>query len=198
MATKEEQLEALAKAAEGCTACRLCEGRRTIVFGEGSAEARVMFVGEGPGREEDETGRPFVGAAGRLLTKILTAGGLSRDEVYITNVVKCRPPGNRNPADEEVAACERYLLAQIETIAPRIIVALGNVAKTFFLGANVGGITKVRGRVFPWAAGDLEVIPMYHPSYLLRNDTRSEGGPKWQTWQDMKTLTRRLQERGGL
>jgi len=192
MSDKAAHLAALAAASEGCRLCRLCEGRQTIVFGEGSAEAALMFVGEGPGADEDRSGRPFVGRAGQLLTKILASVGLRREDVYITNVVKCRPPGNREPKDDEVACCERYLLAQIETIAPKVIVTLGNVSKAFFLGPDVGGITKVRGRFFRWAAGDIDVFPMYHPSYLLRNDSRAEGSPKWQTWQDIKELAARL------
>lgn len=180
--------EALARS---CEACPLAATRRSVVYGEGSAEAELMFVGEGPGAREDETGRPFVGPAGQLLTRILASGGFSREEVYIGNIVKCRPPGNRDPLPPEMRACEHWLLEQITLIRPRIIVALGNVAQRYFLGSDGPGITRVRGQFFPWRDG-IEIMPMFHPSYLLRNDERRRGGPKWLTWQDMKALRRRV------
>lgn len=187
MASSSEQLQALARVIDGCTACRLYEGRTRIVFGEGNPESRVMFVGEGPGKDEDLSGRPFVGRAGQLLTKILASVDIAREDVYITNVVKCRPPGNRDPKDDEVAMCERYLLAQLDAIGPRVVVTMGNVATAFFLGPGTPGISKVRGR-FHEGLGGVRVLPIFHPSYLLRNEDRRSGGPKWQTWQDMKLL----------
>jgi len=188
----EQQLDALALGAQDCRSCPLCETRHHIVFGEGTAEHRIMFVGEGPGRDEDLCGHPFVGKAGQLLTKILESAGIDRSRVYITNIVKCRPPGNRNPLPNEIECCERFLLTQIEAIDPKIIVAMGNVAKAFFLGPKVGGITKVRGRFFPWeVVAGIEIFPMFHPSYLLRNDARHHGSPKWQTWEDVKLLVQR-------
>lgn len=183
-----EELDFIQSTIEDCQMCKLASTRKTIVFGEGNPEADIMFIGEGPGADEDTTGRPFVGKAGQLLTKILESVGIHRSDVYITNIVKCRPPGNRNPQIDEVSACERYLLAQIEAISPKVIVALGNVPKAFFLGPDVGGITKVRGQLMRWEAGDIDVLPMFHPSYLLRNDSRQKGSPKWQTWQDAQQL----------
>lgn len=186
-------LEERALACQGCEGCPLSKTRRRVVYGEGSSTARVMFVGEGPGAQEDLSGRPFVGPAGQLLTKILAAVSLTREEVYIGNIVKCRPPGNRDPLPAEMAACEHWLLHQIACIRPRIIVALGNVAQRYFLGADGPGITRVRGRFFPWRDG-IEIMPMYHPSYLLRNEARHKGSPKWQTWQDIRSLRARLDE----
>ena len=188
--TPQEQLDALAQTIDNCQLCKLSKTRKTIVFGEGNPHAKILFIGEGPGADEDRTGRPFCGKAGQLLTKILHSANINREDVYITNIVKCRPPGNRNPQDDEIAACERYLLAQIEAICPQIIVALGNVPKSFFLGNETGGITKVRGRVLKWESGGIDVFPMFHPSYLLRNSSRQKGSPKWQTWQDALELAR--------
>ncbi len=196
MATKAEQMEALKTTIDGCELCRLCEKRTNIVFGEGTAEAKVMFVGEGPGADEDKTGRPFVGRAGQLLTKILTSVGWAREDVYITNIVKCRPPGNRDPKEDEMFCCERYLLAQIETISPQVIATLGNVPKNYFLG-DIGGITRVRGKIYKWEAGGIDIFPMYHPSYLLRNEGRHKGSPKWQMWQDIQTLASIVKEAAG-
>jgi len=161
-----------------------------VVFGEGSPDARVIFVGEGPGEEEDLSGRPFVGRAGQLLDKILESAGIARSSIYIANIVKCRPPGNRVPTTEEAATCTPWLMRQIELIAPQVIVTLGNVPTQFFLNST-DGISKLRGRWFPWRAG-IEVFPMYHPAYLLRNPTREPGGPKAQTWDDIRALKRRL------
>jgi DNA polymerase len=136
------------------------------VFGVGRDRPRLMFVGEGPGAEEDQQGLPFVGRAGALLTGLIEAAGLTREDVYITNVVKCRPPGNRNPEPDEIAACRPILQRQIELLAPRLIVALGNVPLKVFK-PSAAGITRERGTVFPY--GEIPVLPTFHPSYLLRN-----------------------------
>ena len=196
MATNAEELAAIQATIVGCTLCRLCEKRSNIVFGEGRANAKVMFIGEGPGADEDKTGRPFVGRAGQLLTKILQGVGWQREDVYITNIVKCRPPGNRDPKEDEMFLCERYLLAQIEAISPLVIATLGNVPKNYFLG-DIGGITRVRGQLYKWKAGGIDIFPMYHPSYLLRNEGRHEGSPKWQTWQDIKALAQIVENKAG-
>ena len=196
MATNAEELAAIQATIEGCTLCRLCEKRTNIVFGEGTANAKVMFIGEGPGADEDKTGRPFVGRAGQLLNKILQGVGWQREDVYITNIVKCRPPGNRDPKEDEMFLCERYLLAQIEAISPLVIATLGNVPKKYFLG-DIGGITRVRGKLYKWEAGGIDIFPMYHPSYLLRNEARHEGSPKWQTWQDIKALEQIVKDKAG-
>jgi uracil-DNA glycosylase family 4 len=177
-------LVSLAAVAAECRACRLCEGRNRVVFGAGPATARLMFIGEGPGAEEDRRGLPFVGRAGELLTRIIEAIGLGRDEVYIANVVKCRPPENRDPAPDEVAACRGYLERQIELIRPRLVVALGRVAAQTLLG-NETPISRLRGQ---WH--ELLGIPMmvtYHPAALLRN-----AALKRPTWEDMQQVRDRL------
>ena len=161
-----------------------------LVFGEGHPDARLMLVGEAPGEEEDQSGRPFVGRAGQLLDRVLASVDLDRDDIYITNMVKFRPPGNRNPRPEEIAASEPVLLAQIKLIRPQIIGTLGNVPTQYFLGTK-DGITRTHGQWFDWHG--IRVFPLYHPAYLLRNPSRERGGPKWQTWQDMQELVRMLQ-----
>ena len=161
-----------------------------LVFGEGDPDARLMLVGEAPGEEEDLSGRPFVGRAGQLLDRVLASVGLDRDEIYITNMVKFRPPGNRNPRPEEIAASEPVLLTQIKLIRPQIIGTLGNVPTQYFLGTK-DGITRTHGQWFDWHG--IRVFPLYHPAYLLRNPSRERGGPKWQTWQDMQELVRVLE-----
>lgn len=180
----------LAARARDCTRCRLHRGRTHVVFGEGNPHSPVVFIGEGPGEQEDLTGRPFVGRAGQLLDKILAAAGIPRESVYITNMVKCRPPGNRNPQPDEIEACWPFLEQQLRLLRPRVIVALGNVPAQFFLKTREG-ITKLRGKFYPWKAG-IEVFPMFHPSFLLRNPSREPGSPKHMTWQDIQTLKARL------
>lgn len=160
-----------------------------LVFGEGPDDARFMLVGEAPGEEEDLQGRPFVGRAGQLLDKILASVGLEREQVYITNMVKYRPPGNRTPTPTEVAASERVLLEQIRLIRPQVIGTLGNVPTQYFL-KTTEGITRLRGRWHDWHG--IKVMPLFHPAYLLRNPSRERGGPKWLTWQDMQEVKRTL------
>jgi DNA polymerase len=151
--------------AMACTRCRLADGRTNVVFGVGDRRADLLFVGEGPGRDEDLQGEPFVGAAGRLLTQLIEGVGLRRDDVYIANVVKCRPPGNRDPKPDEIEACSPYLAAQIAHIAPRVLVTLGNFATRLLLDTREG-ITRVRGRQYPF--GDALLIPTFHPAAVLR------------------------------
>ncbi|MFC1834970.1 uracil-DNA glycosylase [Thermodesulfobacteriota bacterium] len=148
-----------------CTRCPLHENRKTIVFGDGNPATRIMFIGEGPGADEDEQGLPFIGRAGQLLTEIMVSVGLERGEAYITNVVKCRPPGNRNPKAVEMAACRPFLDAQIEAIAPGVIVALGRVATGNLLGSKEA-LSRLRGKFH--AVHGVPVMPTYHPSFLLR------------------------------
>jgi uracil-DNA glycosylase family 4 len=159
-----------ATAALTCAQCRLAGGRTQVVFGVGSETADVMFVGEGPGEQEDLRGEPFVGRAGQLLTQLIEGIGRTRGDVYIANVVKCRPPGNRDPQPDEIDACAPWLDRQIELIGPRVIVTLGNFATKLLLQTK-DGITKLRGREFPFArAGhDAVLIPTYHPSAVLRS-----------------------------
>ena len=148
-----------------CRRCKLAAGRNTLVFGVGSPTAELMFVGEGPGADEDAQGEPFVGRAGQLLTKMIEAMGYRREEVYIANVVKCRPPGNRNPEPDEIEACEPFLRRQIEAVGPRVIVALGKFAAQTLLRSAIP-ITKLRGT---WSTyGGVKLMPTFHPAYLLR------------------------------
>lgn len=161
-----ETLEAVAARAASCTACRLAETRTNVVFGVGSSRSGLLFVGEGPGREEDLRGEPFVGRSGQLLDRlVLEELGLRRDGFYIANVVKCRPPGNRDPLPDEITACSGYLDAQLELLAPRVVVTLGNVATRVLLHTDEG-ISTLRGRAHEWRGRLL--IPTFHPAYALR------------------------------
>lgn len=169
-----------------CQRCKLHAGRTNIVFGEGHPQARLMFVGEGPGADEDEQGEPFVGRAGQLLTQIIKAMGLAREDVYIANVVKCRPPGNRNPEPDEIAACSPFLQAQISAIGPTVIVALGKFAAQTLLQTETP-ISRLRGQFH--ALGGVAVMPTFHPSYLLRNPAA-----KREVWEDMKLVMKKLGE----
>lgn len=187
-------IEELKATAMACKLCRLATTRKTVVFGEGNPNAKVMFIGEGPGATEDATGRPFVGRAGELLTRIIEKGmGVPRSEVYIANIVKCRPTVNqemkkdRPPEPDEVEACTPFLLNQIKLISPRVIVTLGGPSTKFILGTKEG-ITKLRGK---WGEfQSIPVMPTYHPSYVLRN-----GGDKSplrrDVWEDIKLVMER-------
>ncbi len=163
-----------------CTRCKLHKGRTQIVFGVGNPEADLMFVGEAPGRDEDLQGFPFVGRAGQLLTKIIEAIALKREDVYIANVIKCRPPENRNPEPDEVETCEPFLFRQIDIIKPKVIVALGKFGAQTLL-RTLDPISRLRGRVFDYRGAKL--IPTFHPAYLLRNPSS-----KREVWEDMKLV----------
>ena len=165
-----------------CKRCKLCSGRKNLVFGVGNPKARLVFVGEGPGAEEDNQGIPFVGAAGQLLTKMIAAMGYSRDEVYICNVVKCRPPGNRNPEPDEIAACQPFLEAQLHAIRPEVIVALGKFAAQTLLRTDTP-ITRLRGQWREYVG--IPLMPTFHPAYLLRNP--AEKKPAWTDLQAVMT-----------
>lgn len=171
-----------------CTRCKLHSLRTNIVFGEGHPQADLMFVGEAPGADEDRQGRPFVGRAGQLLTRIIQAMGLEREEVYIANIIKCRPPNNRDPEADEIAACEPFLFRQIDAIRPLVIVALGRYAAQTLL-RTAEPISRLRGRFFPFR--DSLLLPTFHPSYLLRNPAA-----KKTVWEDMKQVMRVLEEKG--
>jgi uracil-DNA glycosylase len=169
-----------------CTRCKLhAQGRRQIVFGVGNPNADLMFVGEAPGADEDIQGIPFVGRAGQLLTKIIEAIGLKREDVYIANVIKCRPPGNRNPEPDEVETCEPFLFQQIDIIKPKVIVALGTFAARALL-RTLDPISRLRGRMYDYRGAKL--IPTFHPAYLLRTPSS-----KREVWEDMKVVRRLLQ-----
>ena len=177
-----ESLERIRAELGDCKRCELCRLRKHIVFGAGDPRARLVFVGEGPGRDEDRLGEPFVGAAGDLLTRIIEAIKLSRDQVYIGNIVKCRPPGNRNPLPEEIDACRPFLERQLAAIQPEFVVALGKVAAQTLLGTQER-ISRLRGRFHD--CHGMRLLPTYHPAYLLRNPDK-----KRDVWEDMKLLMR--------
>ncbi len=164
MSTADE-LRVLGAEAAVCTACGLAESRTQVVFGVGAFDADIMLVGEAPGRNEDLQGEPFVGAAGKLLDRLLGEIGVERDDVYIANVLKCRPPGNRDPRPDEIEACKGYLRTQLSLIDPRVVVTLGNFATKLLLKRNVG-ITRLRGQVYPWWRRHL--VPTFHPAAALR------------------------------
>lgn len=185
------ELADLAEAARGCRACGLRAGCRGVVFGEGDPRASLMLVGEGPGATEDELGRPFVGRAGELLDRILAAAGFRRQEVYITNVVMCRPPGNRVPTDAEMAACLPYLRAKMRLIRPAIVVALGSTATRALVHPRAR-ITQVRGTWHRF--GGALVLPTYHPAALLRDPGKKR--PVWEDFKQVREAHRRLAEAG--
>jgi len=163
-----------------CTRCRLCKQRNTIVFGVGNPQADIMFVGEGPGAEEDAQGIPFVGRAGQLLTQMVEAMGLRREDVYIANVIKCRPPENRTPEKDEIATCSPFLLRQIDVIRPKVLVALGACAAQTLLASAVS-ITRIRGQWYDYRG--IHMLPTYHPAYLLRNPYA-----KPDAWRDLQKV----------
>jgi uracil-DNA glycosylase len=184
-ALQAQSLEDLRAAIGDCQRCKLCSGRTNLVFGVGNPNADLMFVGEGPGRDEDLQGEPFVGRAGQLLTDIITKGmGLKRGDVYIANVVKCRPPENRNPEPDEVAACEPFLKKQIELIQPKIIVALGKFAVQTLLQSKAP-ITRLRGNWHSYHG--IKLMPTFHPAYLLRNPA-----DKKLVWEDIKKVIKEM------
>jgi uracil-DNA glycosylase len=179
--TTADALKAVRADIGDCTRCKLhAQGRKQIVFGVGNPDADLMFVGEAPGADEDVQGIPFVGRAGQLLTKIIEAIELKREDVYIANVIKCRPPGNRNPEQDEVETCEPFLFQQIDIIKPKVIVALGTFAARALL-RTLDPISRLRGRVYEYRGAKL--IPTFHPAYLLRNPAS-----KRETWEDMKVV----------
>lgn len=178
--TRDESLEAIRADIGDCRRCRLCEQRKTIVFGEGNPSARLVFVGEGPGADEDASGRPFVGRAGQLLNKIIEAIGMTREEVYIANIVKCRPPLNRAPEPDEVETCEPFLWRQLAFIRPEVIVALGSPA-FHCLARTKDSITRARGSWRDW--NGIKVMPTFHPAFLLRSPDK-----KREVWEDMKKV----------
>lgn len=182
--------EELEKVKEKCLTCKKCplnESRNNVVFSDGIANSKLMLIGEAPGYWEDQKGLPFVGRAGQLLDKIFASVGLSRQkDVYICNTIKCRPPENRNPLPEEKEACKQYLDEQIRILQPKIIMVCGNIALNSML-PNERGITRARGKWFDGPYGS-KMMPIFHPSYLLRNDSREKGSPKWLMWQDIQEI----------
>ena len=183
-AARAELLAAVGAEAAACTRCRLAEGRQTVVFGSGDPDADLMFIGEGPGAEEDRQGLPFVGRAGELLTRIIGAIDMTRDQVYIANIIKCRPPQNRDPEPDEVAACRGYLERQIDLVRPRLLVALGRIAAQALLG-NDTAIGKLRGQWY--MVRGVPTMVTFHPAALLRNPAL-----KRPLWEDLQKVRDRL------
>ena len=182
--SKKYLLEELKKEYHDCMMCPLSGTRTRLVFGSGNAEAKLMFIGEAPGYDEDQQGEPFVGAAGQLLTKIINAMKLSREDVYIANCLKCRPPGNRNPLPSEIVTCNPILMRQIEIIQPQVICALGKFAAQTLLRTDES-ITRIRGRFFDW--NGMKLMPTFHPAYLLRNPA-----DKKLVWEDAQQIMREI------
>ena len=181
---KESALRVLRDEIGDCHRCKLCKNRTNIVFGEGLSEAKIMFIGEGPGRDEDIQARPFVGEAGKLLGSLITKLGQKREEVYIANIVKCRPPNNREPEEDEILTCRPFVEKQIEIIKPGVIVSLGKVATHALLKIKTP-ISRVRGNFFDHHG--IPLMPTFHPAYLLRN--RKD---KWLTWGDMQKVLEKI------
>lgn len=185
-------LDTLTTHCQSCQRCGLATGRTHVVVSRGNPQAPIMIVGEGPGQQEDEQGLPFVGKSGQLLEKILAAVRLDTEkDVYICNVVKCRPPGNRTPTADESAACKGYLLEQIRLVDPKIILLTGATAMKGLTGEK-RGITKIRGQWMEWEGR--WCMPIFHPAYLLRNPSREKGSPKWHMWQDIQAVRAKLDE----
>lgn len=187
---KENLLSEIRGEVEHCTRCQLSRERTQTVFGEGNPDAIVMFVGEAPGEDEDTTGRPFVGRAGKLLTKIIESVNLSRQQVYIANTVKCRPPKNRVPQPGEIDCCFPFLEAQIAVVNPTLIVTLGSVSTKYLLRSSES-ISQLRGNLFDWRGGK-KIFPMFHPSYLLRYQSQKQGTPRYQTWLDIQKVRKMI------
>jgi DNA polymerase len=185
-ATGAEGLKEIRDRLGDCQRCKLSKGRRNIVFGQGSPQARLMFVGEAPGADEDVQGLAFVGKAGQLLTRIVEAMGLRREDVFIANVLKCRPPDNRNPEPDEILSCQPFLEEQIQAIGPKVLVGLGKFAGQWLL-KTAEPISKIRGRLGEYQG--IKVMPTYHPAFLLRNP-----GAKKEVWEDMKVVMRILED----
>ena len=181
---RDARLSEIARTLEGCKRCRLHSGRNNLVFGEGSARSGLVFVGEGPGFEEDQQARPFVGRAGKLLDRMIEALGFKRNEVYICNVVKCRPPENRTPQPDEIEACSPFLLRQIEALGPKVICALGACASQTLIG-KATSISQLRSKVHLWRG--IPLVCTYHPAYLLRTPSQ-----KAAAWQDLKDVLKIL------
>lgn len=181
---KSEALKLLRDEIGDCRRCKLWKHRKNIVFGEGSSGAALMFIGEGPGREEDIHARPFVGDAGKLLTKMIIKMGMKREGVYIANIVKCRPPSNRNPEEDEIAACRPFVEKQVEIINPDVIMSLGRISSNALTGANIP-ISRLRGNFFDYRG--IPLMPTFHPAYLMRNPK-----DKWLTWDDVQKVLAKL------
>ncbi len=187
--------DSMAAIKDHCSVCQRCElgaTRTHAVISRGNPAAKIMIIGEGPGENEDLSGQPFVGKAGQLLDKILASVRLTEDDVFICNIVKCRPPDNRKPSRDEMNACRPYLMEQIRLVDPRIVILAGASAIEGLFNEKSVGITKIRGQWREWEGRDC--MPMFHPSYLLRNPSKEKGSPKWLMWQDIQAVRRKFDE----
>lgn len=184
----QKELDEIKQKCLNCQGCDLAKSRTNVVFSDGVPNHKIMLIGEAPGYWEDVKGIPFVGKAGQLLDKILASVGFTRKDIYICNTIKCRPPENRNPLPEEKQACYKYLEKQLDILRPKIILVCGNVALNTMLPAE-RGITRARGKWFDGPYG-AKMMPIFHPSYLLRNDSRQKGSPKWLMWLDIQEIRR--------
>ncbi len=187
-----DSLEKIAQEISACQKCELCQTRTKTVSGAGPENARLVFIGEAPGAEEDASGIPFVGKAGQHLDKILKASGFKREEIFICNILKCRPPENRNPTLSEMLCCTPFLQRQLALIQPKLIACLGNVAIKFVISPDAPGITRIHGQWFN-SIFSIPTMAMYHPSFLVRSASREKGSPNWQMWQDIQTLKKRYE-----
>jgi len=185
---KEAALDKLREEIGECQRCKLSKGRKHVVFGEGNPEAALMFIGEAPGKEEDIQARPFVGDAGKLLTRMIEKMGLAREDVYIGNIVKCRPPLNRDPEEDEMKTCAPFIDRQIEIISPMVIVSLGRISAQTLIATKIP-ISKLRGKFYEYKG--IPLMPTFHPAYLLRNPK-----DKWLVWEDMQRVLELLKEKG--
>ena len=183
---KESALKALRDEIGNCQRCKLSRGRKNIVFGEGSVDAEIMFIGEGPGEDEDVQGRPFVGKAGQLLTKLIEKMGFKREDVYIGNIVKCRPPFNRDPEEDEISACSPFIKKQAGVISPKVVVSLGRISTQTLIGMKIP-IGKLRGKFYQFE--NIPLMPTFHPSYLLRNPM-----DKWLVWEDAQKVLEKIKK----
>lgn len=183
---KTAAMKALREEIGDCQRCKLSKGRKNLVFGEGSVDAEIMFIGEGPGEDEDIQGRPFVGKAGQLLTSLIIKMGFKREDVYIGNIVKCRPPFNRDPEEDEINTCMPFIKKQVEIISPKVIVSLGRISAQTLIGVKIP-ISKLRGHFHTF--NDIPLMPTFHPAYLLRNPK-----DKWLVWEDAQKILERLKK----
>lgn len=191
--TKEQELNKIKEECNNCQKCALGATRKNIVFSDGNPNAKIVLIGEAPGADEDATGTPFVGRAGKYLSKLIEESGLSRkDDFYICNTVKCRPPENRVPTDEEKALCEKYLLSQIKIINPKVIVLCGATSAKSFLGNKIK-ISQIRGQWFKLFDG-IDATVILHPSFLLRKHSEEEGSPRWLTREDLKKIKELIEQ----
>ena len=184
---ENDSFEQIIKDITACQRCGLCKTRKNVVPGVGNTKAKLVLIGEAPGADEDIQGIPFVGKAGQHLDKIIAAAGFKKEELYICNILKCRPPNNRDPNNDEMRVCTPFLQRQLALIKPKIIACLGNIACHYVIGPSIPGITRIRGQWFDSIFG-IPTFAMYHPSYLIRSASREKGSPNWQTCQDIKAL----------